>query len=529
MHLRLQVETDDGWRDVAGLDTGFASLPPEPSTVADGGWSMGSRGGEHRIEVVRDEGSGPTLVLALDRQAVAEPLFAEHPDVGEATDASLGRGLRAWVPLALYGDADSTYPSASGAALRRLRAALDSVDSGAVDASEAAVRFADLLITWNVIQHFYPYFDVVDVDWDAALTGALLEARRDTGALDFHGTLTRMLEPLDDAHADVFHPLFRAWRGIPVTVDWIQDRVVVTSSEDSTTARPGDVILSIDGQSANDWLQDAMMEVSGSDGWKHHRALTHPFRGFARGDPGTEVRLRVDRGGESVTTSRVRDADGSPRAFRPADFSELVPGVVYVDLTRTRMVDIESRIDELATARGVVFDLRGYPTDNDVREILGHLSADTLRSEYWDVPRIIRPDREGLVGWRSGAWAIAPRGPRLTGEVAFLSDARAVSFPEGILGLVEAYGLGAIVGRPTAGVTGNVNPFDLPGGYTVSWTGMRYLKPDGSRHQGIGVLPTVPVRRTVAAARQGRDEDLEAAVRWIEERVAASAQGGPGR
>lgn len=516
--LRLQVEGHDGWRDVEGLDRRFRSLLPGDFTAGGGSWSVGSRGGNHRIEVAGGAGDDPTLVLALDRQAVAEPLFAEHPDVGEAIDEPLGRGLWAWVPLALYGDADGTYPRAPDASLQRLRAALDSIDLGAADPADAAVRFADVVITWNVIQHFYPYVDVVHADWDAALTRALREARTDTSALDFHGTLVRMLEPLDDAHADVFHPLFRDWRGIPVAVDWIEGRVVVTASDDSTAARPGDVIVSIDGEPVSHWLQDAMARVSGSDGWKHHRALTHPFRGFARGEAGTRVRLRLDRGGEVLRTERVRDAEAVPQPSRPADFTEVAPGIRYIDLTRARMADIEAHVQELAAARGVVFDLRGYPTDNDVREVLGHLSADTLRSEHWDIPRILRPDGQGLVGWRSGQWTIAPRTLRLHGEVAFLSDTRAVSFPEGILGLVEADGLAAIVGRPTAGVTGNVNPFDLPGGYRVSWTGMRYLKPDGTRHQGIGVLPTVPVRRTIAAVREGEDEDLEAAVRWIESR-----------
>jgi len=514
--LRLQVEDGSGWRDVDGLDTRFRSLLPGDSTITDGGWGVGSRGGEHRIEVADEGGGEPTLVLALDRQAAAEPLFSEHPKLGDATDAPLARELRAWVPLALDGDGHATFPAAPDDALRRLHAALDSIDLGAADATDAAVRFADVVIAWNVIQHFYPYFDVVHTDWDAALTRALLEARADTGALDFHGTLTRMLEPLDDAHADVFHPLFREWRGIPVSVDWIEDRVVVTASKDTTTARPGDVVRSIDGEPVTQWLEKAMAEVSGSDGWRHYRALTHPFRGFGRGEPGTEARLEVDREGQVVTTAHIRDAEGAPQPARPADFAEVAEGIRYVDLTRTRLADVEAHIEELAAARGVIFDLRGYPTDNDVREVLGHLSADTLRSEHWDVPRVIRPDREELVGWRTAQWTIAPRPPLLHGEVVFLSDARAVSFPEGVLGLVEAYHLAPIVGRPTAGVTGNVNPFDLPGGYRMSWTGMRYLKPDGTRHQGIGVRPTVPVRRTVAAVREGRDEDLEAAVRLME-------------
>ena len=71
------------------------------------------------------------------------------------------------------------------------------------------------------------------------------------------------------------------------------------------------------------------------------------------------------------------------------------------------------------------------------------------------------------------------------------------------------------MGAPTAGTNGNVNPFVLPGGYSVMWTGMKVLKHDGSQHHGIGILPTVPVRRTIAGIRAGRDEFLEKALEIV--------------
>jgi C-terminal processing protease CtpA/Prc len=73
---------------------------------------------------------------------------------------------------------------------------------------------------------------------------------------------------------------------------------------------------------------------------------------------------------------------------------------------------------------------------------------------------------------------------------------------------VENYKLGAIVGGPTAGTNGNVNPFQLPGGFTVTWTGMKVLKHDGSQHHGIGILPTVPALRTRKGVAEGKDEIL---------------------
>jgi C-terminal processing protease CtpA/Prc len=100
----------------------------------------------------------------------------------------------------------------------------------------------------------------------------------------------------------------------------------------------------------------------------------------------------------------------------------------------------------------------------------------------------------------------------LTTKVAFVTDGRAISYAESCLGIVEHYHLGEIVGAPTAGTNGNVNPFDLPGGYRVIWTGMQVLKQDGSRHHGVGILPTIPASRTLIGIREGRDELLEKAI-----------------
>ena len=72
--------------------------------------------------------------------------------------------------------------------------------------------------------------------------------------------------------------------------------------------------------------------------------------------------------------------------------------------------------------------------------------------------------------------------------------------------------LAEIVGEATAGPNGNINPFTLPGGYHIVFTGMKVLKHDGSQHHGIGIQPTVPVQRTVQGIAEGRDELLEKAV-----------------
>jgi C-terminal processing protease CtpA/Prc len=94
-------------------------------------------------------------------------------------------------------------------------------------------------------------------------------------------------------------------------------------------------------------------------------------------------------------------------------------------------------------------------------------------------------------------------------------DGRDQSGAETFLQIVAHYRLGELVGQATAGTDGTKLTVTLPGGYQVSFTGMRALKQDGSPIQGVGVLPTVPVARTIAGVTAGRDELLEKAIEIV--------------
>ncbi len=59
---------------------------------------------------------------------------------------------------------------------------------------------------------------------------------------------------------------------------------------------------------------------------------------------------------------------------------------------------------------------------------------------------------------------------------------------------------------------GNINTFEIPGGYKIRFTGMKVLKHDGSQHHGVGIQPTVFVPKTIKGIKEGRDEQLEKAI-----------------
>lgn len=96
-----------------------------------------------------------------------------------------------------------------------------------------------------------------------------------------------------------------------------------------------------------------------------------------------------------------------------------------------------------------------------------------------------------------------------------MTNGSAISYAETYLGIIEHYQLAEIVGQSTAGTNGNVNKLILLDSYRICWTGMKVLKHDGSQHHGVGILPTVPVERTIKGIAEKRDEFLEKAIEIV--------------
>jgi C-terminal processing protease CtpA/Prc len=271
----------------------------------------------------------------------------------------------------------------------------------------------------------------------------------------------------------------------------------------------GDVIDRLDGLPARDVLEERARTFSGSPQWRRWRALTS----FDFGERGSVAVLTIRRGDRRLDITVPRDALQRPSEHRPGDVEEIEPGIFYVNLDRAEIEELEARAEEIAETEGVIFDLRGYPNGNHMA--LTHLSNEPLQSAFWRVPQIIYPDHDGEPRFAESRWNLPPSEPRFGGEIVFLTDGRAISYAESVMGIVEHYRLGEIVGQTTAGANGNVNPFNLPGGWRISWTGMRVVKHDGSQHHMIGIQPTIPMERTLRGVREGRDELLERALAVI--------------
>ncbi len=513
--VELAVTNEQGdWVDVELENADFEQSDADNLPTH---WSTRSPGYQYTLESEGRHRGQRSLVV---RQAVGEEqyftgeLFEERPEAGEVIQKSLGAGLSARVPIALFSDSSGTLGVASEGPLDALQATLSAVDSDAFTADSAGIRLGAIVVAWNVFQHFYPYFDVIDTDWDAELSKAIDGALRDETAEDFYYTLNEMVASLHDGHGNVYHQTLTRMAGMPFLVDWVEGEVVVTTVTDEINLLPGDVIAAIDGEASQQALVNSERYISGSPQWMRYRAL----RQFGFGEEGSDVVLRVEREDSTFERTFVRTRRQGPIPERTeAAIRELEDGIFYVDLDRAPMAEISDRINEIVAAPGVVLDMRGYPNGNHA--VIGHLLSIADTSDAWmRTPQTIYPDREDLVGFENHGWGMTSLEPHIGGEVVFLTDGRAISYAESFMSFIEHYELAEIVGQPTAGANGNINPFQVPGGFRVVWTGMRVVKHDGTQHHTIGIQPTIPCSRTIQGIREGRDELLEKAVEVINDR-----------
>jgi C-terminal processing protease CtpA/Prc len=435
---------------------------------------------------------------------------------GTSVVKDLGGGVWCRVPVTVgVNESGATVPKAIGDAVRSARP-----DWWSANGKDRSARIAGVMVAWNVMEHFYPYFDVSDADWGRVLDDALTRAATDADERAYLVTIQRLVSELDDGHGNVA-PLNMA-RPAPLDAvfDWAGDELVLVKvGEQTGQAKPGDVVTKVAGVPTAEWYKECRGRISAAtEQWARWRACSdHSFFGWSN-EP-VELTLRRD-GKEFATRIKRRSDDAPAKEERPVDGSELAPGVVYFNLDGAEAPAWQKALPKLKEAKGIVLDMRGYPGGAGML-MLRHLTATPIQSAKWKVPDSPLPDREGVVYADSGRWNLPPAQPRLGADgqrVVFVTDGRAISYAESCMGIVEAYKLGEIVGGPTAGTNGNINPFTVCGGYYIVWTGMRVIKHDDSRHHGVGIRPTIPVGRTVDGIRAGRDELLDAAVK--------AAQGG---
>lgn len=443
--------------------------------------------------------------------------FKNHPQVGEYITKNIGCNLKIMMPIALYGNEQHTYPVANELKGLQLKKQLVAMKNQPVSDDSLYTHLADIVISWNVFQHFFPYFDNANTNWLQDMQVALTKAYTDRNSDEFLKTLQKFTAKLKDGHIEVYGVYSNKYSYFPsFTWEWVEKKLVITNVLSKVVElSKGDIITAINSEKPEDYFEHAEQYISAATaGWLHHRSQTETVIG----EKASRLKLNLLKRDGTVTSTSVERTMSAREYYKampvPDSISSIDDKIMYLNMGTISMNTINKKMGQLKASKVIICDIRGNTIDNDsVNDFIGNLLSQKDTASHWlKVPEIVYPDQEKITGYQQEGFEMNLRKPHITAKILFLVDGSNISWAESYMGIIAHYKLATIIGQPTAGTNGDVNSLSLPGGYLIQFTGTKTVKLDGSAHHGVGIKPDIYVEKTIKGIRENRDEILDKAI-----------------
>lgn len=227
-----------------------------------------------------------------------------------------------------------------------------------------------------------------------------------------------------------------------------------------------------------------------------------------RGEPGTQVKLLLERNGELLEFTLTRELI----TIQTVSFRVVKDQIGYIRLLGFKeqtATEFGNALEQL-TRHGVnrlIIDLRQNP---------GGLLSSVIDVASYLVPAaqtiVIIEDRDGNKKFSRSD----PFLPKYSFEkIAVLVDGGTASASEILAGVLQDHKLGTLIGQTTfgKGIVQTVSP--LSQGNAVILTTSRYLTPSGRSIHKIGITPDIEVIPTPSDVEQGKDPVFDKALEFL--------------
>ena len=391
-------------------------------------------------------------------------------------------------------------------------------------------RVAGLSLFWSEARHSFVHFShVPDLDWNKTYLLYLDKVMAAETTRDYYRVLMQLGPLLQDGHTNIYPPqelIDEFYAGPPVVTALVEGKVIVLRVDSPALARQlqvGDEIVAVDGQPVRDYAERNVAPFVSASTSQDRDVRLYSYQ-FLSGAAATPVKLRV-RSANQVERDEVVARSGYTDISRneTGGVRMLPGGVAYLAVNQFEndagLKAFEQALPQIMKAKGLVIDVRdnGGGSSHFGYAILSYLSRAPLATSASDT-------RAADALWRAQSgpairWAPMPSSPYsykhaqvYTGPVAVLTGPKTFSAGEDFVLAFELMKRGKIIGRATAGSTGQPLQFGMPGGGVARVCVKRDTYPDGRAFVGKGIAPNIVVLPTVADVRSGRDATLERAL-----------------
>ncbi len=396
---------------------------------------------------------------------------------------------------------------------------------------------------WSAMRARHAGRDLYDDDLDATFERVLPRLEAAQNEQQYAAAIGDLASTLDDAAGILRGPSFQTWLGTstaPFRARLVEGRAIITDVVNDAATQTlaltvGTEIVAADGYPLPAWLSEHRRTGPASNDWTRQR---EQMRVIARGPEGTALFKLRDAAGKERSVDLPRRASYAamlPTVQRPeaAASRMLTPNIGYIDVERFSTEGMDSVLQSMQRARGLVLDLRAWDPMADERTLanvatvmVAHLSTQPMFVQAREVRRYL--SSPCLAPTLREAAALCPdervQEPRYTmvdtsghyqGRIVVLIDERTQGAMERLAMALESAASVTFIGSATAGAPSVAVPLELPGSLTVGIPLVELRRADGGQVQRVGISPFLDVRPTVRGVRNRQDEVLERAQQWL--------------
>lgn len=391
---------------------------------------------------------------------------------------------------------------------------------------DVGYRLLALYRYWNMIQYFCPNRALTDEDWDGVLAGFIPQMVQAKDKFDYVNTLVRLISKVGDSHAFLMSSVYDLSLGkyrLPFQAKFIENKLVVTDYYKDTlgvknNVKVGDVIMAIDGVEVDSMVNQytSLVPASNRETLLRDMVGRYLLRGKSQ-----NVQLMIMRDGQTLPTFQRAVETGKLDTYtvdvdrdkgRPP-YRVLPEGIGYIYCARFKassMADIKSLFKD---TKGIIIDMRGYPSDDMTHSLAGFLKKAPSGFIKFTTGSIANP---GQFIYTPLVESGINNPDHYKGKVAVLVDEWTQSNAEFVTMSLQSRANTKVIGSSSAGADGNISEITLPGGFVTYISGLGVYYPDGTNAQRQGVKIDQVVKPSILGVKEGRDEVLEAAIRWIQ-------------
>ena len=382
---------------------------------------------------------------------------------------------------------------------------------------DSGYKLLSLFRYWNIIEYYYPYKDIIEENWDSVLTEFIPKFIETKDELEYKLAVEGLATKIHDPHAMVSDTngtldKYRGDKYAPIEFGLIENQIVIKNVlpkyEKECKLKKGDIVLKINDKDIFEVIKEKSKYASLSKKSAIVNRLQYEL--FATSKDSMNLTIKRD---DNKITQNVKCYPDINMFDIDEDSHKLIDkNIGYINPGKLAEGEIDKIMDKFMDTKGLIVDLRYYPSDFIVYSLGKYLMPKEVTFAKTSVPNQSVPGEfilyEDLkVGSDNKNY--------YKGKVMILMNERSQSQSEFTVMSLRNAPNAKVIGSDSIGTDGNVASFSLPGGVNTLITGVGIYNPDKSQTQRVGLKPDIYIEPTIQGIKEGRDELLEKAIEII--------------